>query len=290
MKKFICLFLALLMTLTVFASCGKKNGENDPDATEVMADDEETTEEDGEEISYVLIADGSKQEGKTTAKTVGECLEEAGIELGEDDRVSPKKSKEMKDGMEITVKRVTKKQITETAYIPYDTEAKYSDKLKSGKSEVTRDGENGTKQITYEITYVDGKEESREIVSEEIVKAAVSQIVTYGTKKAEKTTEEKTTEPKTTKKTEEKTTAKTEEKTTKKPEPVTEPAEETTKKKSEPKTESAEITTKKESEPKSEKATEKTVVDVQDVYDCDGSGHGYKIITYSDDSTEYQDF
>lgn len=34
----------------------------------------------------------------------------------------------------------------------------------------------------------------------------------------------------------------------------------------------------------------KTVVSRETVYDCDGSGHGYYIITYSDGSVSYQDF
>ena len=34
----------------------------------------------------------------------------------------------------------------------------------------------------------------------------------------------------------------------------------------------------------------KTVVSRQKVDDCDGSGHGFYIITYSDGSVEYQDY
>lgn len=34
----------------------------------------------------------------------------------------------------------------------------------------------------------------------------------------------------------------------------------------------------------------KTVVSKQAVYDCDGSGHGYYTITYSDGSVEYEEF
>ena len=34
----------------------------------------------------------------------------------------------------------------------------------------------------------------------------------------------------------------------------------------------------------------RTVVSRQKVMDCDGSGHGYWIITYSDGTTSYQEF
>jgi hypothetical protein len=35
---------------------------------------------------------------------------------------------------------------------------------------------------------------------------------------------------------------------------------------------------------------QKTVVSKQAVADCDGSGHGYYVITYSDGTVEYQDY
>ena len=37
-----------------------------------------------------------------------------------------------------------------------------------GSSKVTREGVNGSKEVTYQITYVDGKEESRKKVSDEM--------------------------------------------------------------------------------------------------------------------------
>lgn len=52
-----------------------------------------------------------------------------------------------------------------------------------GSSKVTREGVNGSKEVTYQITYVDGKEESRKKVKEKVIKEPVSKIVTEGTKK-----------------------------------------------------------------------------------------------------------
>ena len=51
-----------------------------------------------------------------------------------------------------------------------------------GSSKVTREGVNGSKEVTYQITYVDGKEESRKKVKEKVIKEPVSKIVTEGTK------------------------------------------------------------------------------------------------------------
>ena len=78
---------------------------------------------------------------------------------------------------------------------------------------------NGEKEVTYEVTYVDGREESREAKSETVIKEAVNQKVVMGSK-----------------------------------------------------------------------PQGKTVISKQAIYDCDGSGHGYYIIKYSDGSVECKDF
>ena len=47
---------------------------------------------------------------------------------------------------------------------------------------MTRAGKNGKKKVTYRVTYVDGKEESRKVIKEEVLVKPVAQIVTQGTK------------------------------------------------------------------------------------------------------------
>ena len=41
---------------------------------------------------------------------------------------------------------------------------------------------------------------------------------------------------------------------------------------------------------KKKKEEERKIVSKEKVYDCDGSGHGYYVITWSDGETEYEDF
>lgn len=180
---------------------------------------------DGMSISIVhrlavsLTADGETRNFLSRAHTVEEFLEEQNIELGEYDRVKPKLTEQLSEGTKVVVKRVEIKRLVETEPVPFETEVTYSSSLLAGTSRVTREGINGEKRVTYEVTYVDGKEESRKAVKEVILKEAVNQLVMQGTK------------------------------------------------------------------PKG-----KTVVSRERVDDCDGSGHGYYIITYSDGSVEYQDY
>ncbi|RDV46379.1 hypothetical protein DOE76_03320 [Leifsonia sp. ku-ls] len=51
-----------------------------------------------------------------------------------------------------------------------------------GWSAVTTAGQNGVKTTTYRVTYVDGVETARELVSEEVTTAPVDQVTTVGTR------------------------------------------------------------------------------------------------------------
>ena len=117
-----------------------------------------------------LTVDGESNAVYTGAKTVEEFLAEQNITLGENDRVSPKGSEAIEDGMKIVVKRVEIKEETVTEEIPYSSETQYSSSLAAGKTQVKQSGQNGSKEVTYRITYVDGKEESREAIDEKVTK------------------------------------------------------------------------------------------------------------------------
>lgn len=166
-----------------------------------------------------LQVDGNKKTFLTQVDTVEEFLAEQKVELGELDRVSPALNRKLADGSSVVVKRVTIEEITVNEPILFETEVQYSNSMTVGTSKITTAGVNGEKKVTYRVTYVDGKEESREVVTETVLTEAVNQVVVQGSK------------------------------------------------------------------PKG-----RTIVSKEAIYDCDGSGHGYYIITYSDGTVEYVDF
>lgn len=189
---------------------------------------------DGMKISIIrrlavsITADGETKDCLTEAETVEELLDSEGVALGKRDKVSPKLSKKLKEGTKVVVKRVDVKKVTEKEPIAYQTRTEKSKDMTVGTSKVTRQGVNGEKKVTYQVTYVDGKEDGRKAVKEEVIKEPVDKIVTQGTK----------------------------------PKPTA----------------------------KSSGGKGKKVVSRKKVYDCDGSGHGYYIIKYSDGSVKYKDF
>lgn len=187
-------------------------------------------------LTVELTMDGKTTTISTSAKTVADLANE--LKLGADDELSEKFETAITDGMKLTVRRVEYKEVKETEKISFETEERYSDSISSGSSEVTQEGVDGEKEVTYKVKYVDGKEDSRKSVSEKVIKEPVNKIVTYGTASDDSGYDDGGNQG-----------------------------------------------GGSDSTPAG-----RTVVSRQQVPDCDGSGHGYYIITYSDGSEEYEEY
>ncbi|WP_159451349.1 G5 domain-containing protein [Demequina sp. NBRC 110054] len=73
--------------------------------------------------------------------------------------------------------------VTETKEVslPFETVEEDDDSIDKGTEEVTTEGEEGTKLVSYEVTYVDGEEVSREKTVSVIVAEPVDEVVSVGT-------------------------------------------------------------------------------------------------------------
>lgn len=67
--------------------------------------------------------------------------------------------------------------------IKYTVETIYDSTKREGTTEITQEGKNGSKKVTYSVTYNHDKEVKRSIKSEKTIEPAVKQIVVKGTKK-----------------------------------------------------------------------------------------------------------
>lgn len=127
---------------------------------------------DGGSVSYASVA----------AKTVGDVLEARGITVGKDDRVSPALDTPVKAGTAITVDRVESSEEEKTE--DFDAPANYVDdpELEEGTEEVREEGTPGSRAVTRKIVKVNGKEESNEIIKEDVRREAVAAVIARGTK------------------------------------------------------------------------------------------------------------
>ena len=83
---------------------------------------------------------------------------------------------------------ITTKDITKKETISFKTIRKKSSSLEKGKEKVSTEGRNGEKTLTYRVTYKDGKEASRKLVSSKVNVNPQNKIVLVGTKSIEKQT------------------------------------------------------------------------------------------------------
>ncbi|HEU0212935.1 MAG TPA: ubiquitin-like domain-containing protein [Jiangellaceae bacterium] len=129
-----------------------------------------------------IVADGRTEEFTTTALTVREALADAGITLGDRDQVAPSLEERITSGLTLTVKRVTAERRTVTVTIDHEVERRNDDSLYEGDSEVAQQGKDGKVERVVEVLVVDGVEGEQRVLSEQVIVAAVTEIVNVGTK------------------------------------------------------------------------------------------------------------
>ncbi len=131
--------------------------------------------------AFTVTADGKTGSYKVSCGTVGEALEKCGFKLSEEDRLNVPKERRLTAGMRIVIQRVRVEEETETEDIEYGTQYVTSRELPEGKTQLLSAGLKGEKELVYRATYVDGKLESRDLLSEEVKSDPVKQIVMRGT-------------------------------------------------------------------------------------------------------------
>ncbi|MGI6452655.1 MAG: 3D domain-containing protein [Syntrophomonadaceae bacterium] len=128
-----------------------------------------------------VVADGFTKEIITTPVSVAEAIKLAGFTLGDRDMVEDTALTEMVEPEQIiSIVRVSEETIQEEQPIPFATESTSDDTLEKGLSRTIRRGQYGISLNTVKITYHNGKEVSRELISSERIKEPVNQIIALG--------------------------------------------------------------------------------------------------------------
>lgn len=128
-----------------------------------------------------ITAGGETIETLTTARTVGELLTLENIQADQE-MVNLPLEQRLSSGQEIEVVQTARELVTEELAIPADTVYKKDSSLLLGTKKVQTQAQDGAKLITYEVTYHDGTEVARHIVSEELLREPVDGLVLQGTR------------------------------------------------------------------------------------------------------------
>lgn len=157
---------------------------------------------DGLELNVVtpkdltLVVGGKKSTETMTVHTVQEALDQADVTPDKNDKVSPKLTTTVKDGMTIRVRVIDTKTVKKNETVAFTTKTTTDSSLKPGTTKVTREGKPGKRTVTYRVTTTDGKTTNRTKVSDKVVNAPVAKLVSKGpAKKAAPTAPSTTRNP-----------------------------------------------------------------------------------------------
>ena len=124
-----------------------------------------------------VIADGKSRVAPDGSLPASSILDSQGIVLGKEDRVSVE---EDNGNTILRISRVTHGKETRTVSLPFATQTVVDPKLPANARVVQQAGVNGEREDVYNVTYVDGKAESATLISQNIIKPAINQVIAIG--------------------------------------------------------------------------------------------------------------
>lgn len=134
-------------------------------------------------MTVLVYSGGNVMQIISYGESVGEMFTRMGIPLTENSIVSVSLEDMIYDGMEILIQTTLTSTDSYTAVIPFETEYQETNLLDEGVEVILTAGVDGQKLCTAEVTYIDGEESSRELLTEEVISEPVTQIVAIGTGK-----------------------------------------------------------------------------------------------------------
>ena len=173
MKKSIKIIITLALSLSLLLSAcspsGKENDKKGQKEKEVSASVSEKPEEKPAEENKPEASEPADKEKPVEKKP-------------EENKPEASKPQEAKDPI------FTSKDITKKEKISFKTKRISNASLEKGKEKVSKEGRNGEKTLTYRVTYKDGKEISRKLVSSKTSLSPQDRIVLVGTKAIQRQT------------------------------------------------------------------------------------------------------
>jgi uncharacterized protein YabE (DUF348 family) len=128
-----------------------------------------------------LQVDGETRNILTAEEDVASVLAYQEVVLGKEDTVSLDLNQKIQNGLKIAITRVNTVIDIETESIDYSTVVKKDYNAYEGTKSTVQQGQAGERQIKTQVVYEDGKEVSRTVVSDSVVKQPVDEIVSVGT-------------------------------------------------------------------------------------------------------------
>jgi len=163
----------------ILNEAGLELGEDD---TYITQEGQEFPEITVQRRQTITVIHGNKTiEVSSYGETVKSLLQRLGLILAKEDVVSVPMDTVTYDGMTVTISRAVEQEETYTKPIPHETVYCYDATLPEGEKKVLTVGVDGQVMCTAAVYYVDGKEISRTVKSEVVVRQPVSEVIAIGT-------------------------------------------------------------------------------------------------------------
>lgn len=125
---------------------------------------------------------GEEKTVNITGGTVEDVINEAGINLGQYDKISKKMSNKVSGKTSITIQRIEYRTETKTVKTDFKTKVEYDDSMYEDQRKIKKNGVKGKSINEYKYKIVDGEIVETEILSSKTVKEPVTQVIVRGTK------------------------------------------------------------------------------------------------------------
>jgi len=156
----------------------KESDEVEPGRTEAVRSNMELTV--SRSIPMSITADGTIKNFEMAPHTVAEVLDKQKLILGEKDLVNPGLDQAVTANVNIKVTRVTEKVLTLQTELPFQVVTKSADFPVGLPDRVIAHGSAGMDEQTVKVTYEDGVEVDRAILSQRTLRKPVEQVVARG--------------------------------------------------------------------------------------------------------------
>lgn len=130
----------------------------------------------------IVSVDGNQLLLRTHVTSIGDFFDEKGIALEGEDYASLPGDTSIKDGMKVSVVRVGHEVVAEEKRILFPTRVIKNYDLPYGEEEIEEAGSPGQILFTYNVTRHNGREVSRKLLSETVVRQPIERVVVKGMK------------------------------------------------------------------------------------------------------------
>ncbi len=133
-------------------------------------------------VPVYITADGSEREIMTWKGTVEEMFKDSPVKPEDSDRLEGASLQDkIVSSMALRIIRVKENVVSENEVIPFTVQKRANSRLDSGTEKVVKAGQEGIREKQYKVVTEDGKEISKKLVAESILKNPINMLVEFGT-------------------------------------------------------------------------------------------------------------